>query len=372
MTGSRKDELHRLYAAQAGALGFQADAAQLAAIDKLETLRQRLLRAEAATSSVATRLLGGLRKSGKQAAPRGLYLHGGVGRGKTWLMDLFFQSLPFEQRRRTHFHRFMRDVHLQLKGLQKQVDPLKIVAANIARDARVVCFDELYVSDIADAMLLGSLFKHLFEYGVALVVTSNVPPAQLYHDGLQRQRFLPAIALLEKHLEILNVDGGIDYRLRQLTQADIYVASDAPGAVQRLFALFEDLADGPGSEAGAIKVSNRPIAYVRESENVVWFEFAALCEGARSQNDYIEIAREYQSVILANIPVMGPTNENAARRFIALVDEFYDRAVKLVVSAAARPQALYQGEKLQFEFQRTASRLIEMQTTEYLARQHRA
>lgn len=371
MTGARKNELHKLYETQAAALGFQADAAQLAAIDKLESLRSKLIRAETASQSVATRLLSSLTRPRTPAAARGLYLYGGVGRGKTWLMDVFFQSLPFERRLRTHFHRFMRDVHARLKTLKQQEDPLKLVAADIASRARVICFDELFVSDIADAMILGTLFKHLFDAGVTLVTTSNVPPALLYRDGLQRQRFLPAIALLEKHTEVINVDGGTDYRLRQLTQADIYIASDAADAGVKLFALFEDLADGPGEISGTIKVSNRPIAFVRESENVVWFEFAALCEGARSQNDYIEIAREYQSVILANVPVMGPANENAARRFIALVDEFYDRAVKLVISAAAKPAQLYRGEKLVFEFARTTSRLMEMQTTEYLAREHR-
>ncbi len=371
MTGSRKNELRKLCDAQAASLGFVPDAAQLAAIDKLEALRTKLIRAATAAPSVASRLLGSLGKPRPPAPVRGVYLHGGVGRGKTWLMDVFFQSLPFGQKQRTHFHRFMRDVHAELKTLKQQDDPLKVVAAGIARRARVICFDELFVSDIADAMILGGLFRHLFDEGVSLVFTSNVPPALLYREGLQRQRFLPAIALIEKHTEVISVDGGVDYRLRQLTQADIYLASDAPDAGVKLFSLFEDLADGPGERSASIRVSNRPISFVRESENVVWFEFAALCEGARSQNDYLEIAREYQAVILANVPVMGVANENAARRFISLVDEFYDRAVKLVISAAARPSELYRGEKLVFEFERTASRLIEMQTTEYLAREHR-
>lgn len=370
--GARKDSLRRLCATQAAAQGFVLDAAQLAAVDKLEALRARLIRSDAQTSALTSRLLGGLTRRRTAAVQRGVYLYGAVGRGKTWLMDQFCQSLPLERRLRTHFHRFMRDVHAGLEALKPQSDPLKLVAADLARRARVICFDELFVSDIADAMILGALFQHLFDAGVVLVITSNVPPALLYKDGLQRARFLPAIALLEKYTEVLSVDGGSDYRLRQLTQAAIYVDSKAPSAEQRLLALFEDLADGPGIEGGTIKVANRKISFRHESENVIWFDFSAICEGPRSQNDYIEIACEYQSVIVGNVPVMGTREDNAARRFIALVDEFYDRAVNLVLSAAAPPDMLYQGEKLRFEFQRTISRLAEMQTTAYLARQHRA
>jgi cell division protein ZapE len=265
----------------------------------------------------------------------------------------------------------MHDVHAQLKSLPRQRNPLQQVAASFASRARVICLDELFVSDIADAMILGGLFRHLIEQGVALVITSNVPPKLLYRDGLQRQRFLPAVALLENHTEAVGVDGAIDYRLRQLTQAAIYLPGDAADAGERLYQIFEDLADGPGDAGGTLMIAGRPIDFVRESENVIWFEFKALCDGPRSQTDYIELAREYQAVIVANVPVFGPGNENAARRFIALVDEFYDRGVKFIASAAASPDALYRGQRLQFEFQRTASRLAEMQTREYLAREHR-
>jgi cell division protein ZapE len=300
-------------------------------------------------------------------------LWGGVGRGKTWLMDLFFQSLPFAEKRRRHFHRFMYDVHAQLKSLREQQAPLEQVADNIARETRVICFDELFVTDIADAMILGTLFEGLFRRGVTLVATSNVPPKDLYKDGLQRARFLPAIALLEENTRVLAVDGGTDYRLRQLTQAGTYLQSSAPDTPRRLEALFTELADGPSPRDGAtIEIEGRSIPIVRESANAIWFEFEALCEGPRSQNDYIEISRNYQSVIVANVPQITSQRENAARRFIALVDELYDHNVNLIVSAAAPPHEIYRGERLTFEFQRTVSRLIEMQTEEYLAREHRA
>ena len=364
--------LRERYAAEVAARGFRADAAQQKAIDRLDKLRRALLRADKAERGAVRSLwrkVAGQRRG--SPAPRGVYLWGGVGRGKTWLMDLFYQSLPFEQRRRYHFHRFMHEVHADLRDHRDTPDPLALVAARIAGRTRVLCFDELFVSDIADAMLLGGLFRHLLEHGVALVFTSNVPPRELYRDGLQRQRFVPAIELLEQHLDVLGVDGGIDYRLRQLTQAPIYLDSANPGCDARLQELFDELSDGETYSDPSIEIEGRPIAVRRESENVVWFDFAAVCDGPRSQNDYIEIAREYQSVLISNVPVFDSTNDDAARRFIALVDEFYDRCVKLVVCAAARPEQLYRGERLRFEFGRTTSRLIEMQSAEFLAREHR-
>jgi cell division protein ZapE len=295
---------------------------------------------------------------------------GGVGRGKTFLMDLFYQSLPFDDKRRRHFHRFMHDVHAELKTLQSQEAPLEIVAEHLADQARVLCFDELYVSDIADAMILGNLFEALIERGVTLVITSNQPPRELYKNGLQRQRFMPAIALIEKHTEVLNVDSGVDYRLRQLTQAGTYLSSEDPQTLHRLEALFRDLSEGEQS-GGAIDIEGRPIPVIRASDTSVWFDFGAVCEGPRSQTDYIEIAREYQSVIVSGVPVFDSTREDAARRFLALVDELYDRNVNLVLSAATKPQGLYRGERLRQEFPRAVSRLIEMQSEEYLTRHHR-
>ena len=302
---------------------------------------------------------------------RGLYLWGGVGRGKTWLMDLFFESLPFAAARRSHFHRFMHSVHAELARLTQRREPLGLVARAIARDTRVLCFDELQVADIGDAMILGGLIEDLLHHGVTLVATANMAPADQYRDGLQRQRFLPVIALLEQHLEVLHVTGTTDYRLRQLTEAGIYLTPDDAGATARLAALFSELAMDGGELSGSLEIEDRPIAVIRAASRVAWFEFAALCSAPRSTDDYIEIAREFQSVILSGVPVLGAAHEDNARRFIALVDEFYDRNVKLIVAAAAAPAGLYRGARLKELFARTASRLTEMQSTEYLARPHR-
>jgi cell division protein ZapE len=350
---------------------FRADSAQLTAVEALDDLRRRLISSNHIPPSGAQRLLSKLGLARPAGPERGLYLWGGVGRGKTWLMDLFYQCLPFEQKRRRHFHRFMHDVHDELKQLHNREAPLEQVAANIAADTRVLCFDEFFVTDIADAMILGTLLDGLFRRGVTLVATSNSPPRDLYKEGLQRARFMPAIALLERHTRVLAVDGGTDYRLRQLTQAGTYLVSDSPDTHRRLEALFTEIADGGARSGGMVEIEGREIPVVRESVNTIWFEFEAICEGPRSQNDYIEIARDYQSVIVANIPRLEPTRENAARRFIALIDELYDHHVNLIVSAVAPPDDLYHGERLTFEFQRTISRLIEMQTEEYLAREHR-
>jgi cell division protein ZapE len=362
--------LRATYAEHVKERGFKEDPAQLAAVAQLDDLRTRLIDSHASASFTDQWLtkLGVRKRKGPQ---RGVYLHGGVGRGKTWLMDLFFQSLPFPEKRRRHFYRFMHDVHGELKKLAQQEAPLEDVAERIAREARVLCFDELFVTDIAHAMILGTLFDALFRRGVTLVATSNVPPKELYRNGLQRARFLPAIELLEKHTKVIAVAGDIDYRLRQLTQAGTYLSSKSPDTQQRLSALFTELADGEIGNTGSVEIEDRRIPVVRESDNVVWFEFAALCEGPRSQNDYLEIARDYQSVIVSNVPKFTPSREDPARRFISLVDEFYDRNVNLIVSAAAPPLELYKGERLAFEFQRTSSRLIEMQSDDYLAREHR-
>lgn len=363
--------LREIYAERLAASGFQADSAQLRVVDKLDDLRRRLTAAHESNSSVLRRLLGTLVGNAAREPERGLYLWGGVGRGKTWLMDMFFQSLPFPEARRRHFHRFMHDVHSHLKDLQSRESPLDLVAEDIARDTRVLCFDELFVTDIADAMILGGLFEGLFKRGVTLVATSNLPPQDLYKDGLQRQRFLPAIDLIERHVEVVNVDGATDYRLRQLTQAGTYLLSSAPDTPRRLEALFAELAHHGASSGGSLEIEGRDIPVLRKSSSAVWFDFPAVCAGPRSQNDYIEIAREYQSVMVSNVPVFDTFREDEARRFIALVDELYDRNVNLIVSAAAPPADLYRGERLAFPFERTVSRLIEMQSEDYLAREHR-
>jgi predicted ATPase len=445
-------DLRALYAQQVAERGFRADPVQAAVVDRLSDLRERLSAAREADSSRVRRWFSAFGAKTASEPVRGIYLWGGVGRGKTWMMDLFFQSLPFPERRRRHFHRFMHDVHAELKKLQQREAPLDVVADRIAQDARVLCFDELFVADIADAMILGGLFAALFKRGVTLVSTSNVQPRDLYKNGLQRQRFIPTIELLERNVDIVAVDGATDYRLRRLTQAGTYLSSSAPDTVQRLKELFSELADQrdpatngviashnaegpsahgaiaspstydpaaggtiasntrsgglitgggtnprpaargeppvvpmtrvvnqtgrpwPSKEADAaksIEIEGRRIPVVCESGGVVWFDFMALCSGPRSQDDYIEIARDYQSVIVSDVPVLDALHEDEARRFIALVDELYDRNVNLIVSAAAPPTDLYRGDRVAFQFERAASRLIEMQSEEYLAREHK-
>jgi len=365
---SEPGEVQRRYAAELAVRHFTSDAEQLAVVARLDDLRRRLL--QPLSGFPLPRWLAVL--TGRELTPvRGLYLWGGVGRGKTWLMDLFCASLPATLARRRHFHRFMHEVHEHLGRLQHHLSPLEQVARSMAREIRVLCLDELYVADIADAMILGGLFTGLTRRGVTLMATSNVPPHELYRDGLQRQRFLPAIALLERHLDVVRLAGSTDYRLRRLTEAGIYLPAGAPGTAERLTALFECLAGQEPRGGRTIKVAGRAIPVLGTSATVAWFEFAALCATARSQEDYIEIAREYQSVIVAGVPVFDAAHEDETRRFIALVDEFYDRNVKLIVSAAAAPAELYRGERLGTLFARTASRLTEMQSEEYLAREHR-
>ena len=348
--------------------GYRPDAAQELAVARLDDLRRRL----EAGHSGKLGWLGRLRRAGRRdaVAVRGLYLWGGVGRGKTFLMDLFHGSLALPARRH-HFHRFMKDVHARLGQLRDREDPLVQVAAEIAAEARVLCLDELYVGDIADAMILAGLFAGLDARGVTLVFTSNSPPADLYRDGLQRGRFLPAIALIERRTETVNVDAGLDYRLRQLEKAPLYLDAADPFVDESLALRFEEIAGAAGEPGGALEVEGRPIAVRSRSADVIWFEFDAICAGPRGTADYVEIARDFHTVLVSGVPVFDAGSDDPARRFIALVDEFYDRNVKLVVSARAPPEELYRGERLAFEFERTRSRLAEMQTHDYLARPHR-
>jgi cell division protein ZapE len=361
-------DLRGLYARELAARGFSADPAQLAALARLDALRRRLSRAPRAW---LPRLLRALTQRRPDVPVRGLYLWGGVGRGKTWLMDLFFESLPFAERRRQHFHRFMHDVHAQLAELKHERDPLEHVAETIARDTRVLCLDELQVTDIADAMILGNLFDALFRRAVTLVATSNTAPAELYRDGLQRARFVPAIESLQRHLEVWRIGGTTDYRLRELTQAGVYLPAGAADTRSRLEQLFARLTRHGARQGGSILIEGRPIAVIRAGPGVLWCDFSALCAGPRSTDDYMEIAREYHAVIVAAVPVLDASTDDEARRFIALVDEFYDRNVKVIVSAAAPAPELYRGERLRAPFERTVSRLIEMQSAEYLAREHK-
>ena len=350
--------------------GFVHDSSQEQAVRHLQRLYDDLIAADSGSGGLLGRLLGRRKQT---SVVKGLYFWGGVGRGKTYLMDNFYESLPFQNKMRAHFHRFMRRVQRDLVDFKGEKNPLEKVADRIAAEARVICFDEFFVSDITDAMILGTLFEHLFARGVILVATSNIVPDGLYRDGLQRQRFLPAIALIKKHCEVINVDGGTDYRLRALEQAEIYHSPLDAGAEQALSAAFQSLVPAAEEvrEGVNIQVEGRSIPCRFVGEDVVWFGFRALCDGPRSQNDYIEIAREFHAVLVSNVPVMTAAMEDQARRFINMVDEFYDRGVKLILSAEASLAEIYAGSRLAFEFERTRSRLLEMQSHEYLAREHK-
>jgi cell division protein ZapE len=359
--------------AEVAARHLDVDVAQSGAAARLDVLRDSLA---ARTPTALERLRSHLPWVGTAAGkipPRGVYLWGGVGRGKTLLMDLFFASLQRTGARaeRSHFYHFMRDVHTELRAIKQHSEPLDLVAQRLADRAQVICLDEFFVADIADAMILSGLFAGLFSRGVTLVATSNLKPQDLYKDGLQRQRFLPAIELIRNHVDVIHLDGGVDYRLRQLEKAPTYLDQHSADTAVSLQTRFSELAGGMASGPTTLRIEDRDLHAVTTAPGMVWFEFAELCDGPRSQNDYIELARLYHTIFIANIPLFDGTNENAARRFVMLIDELYDRGVKIVVSAAAPPVALYHGERLKFEFARAASRLIEMQSQDYLAGQHR-
>lgn len=349
--------------------GHVRDPVQVEVIELLADLQRRICCAEPRRQGL-WRFLPGRRQAPQ--AVKGLYMWGGVGRGKTFLMDLFFESLAIRAKKRIHFHRMMHDVHARLRKLGDVEDPLDVVAEQIATEARVLCFDEFFVSDIGDAMILGRLLAGLFRRGVTLVATSNVRPDELYLNGLQRQQFLPAISLIEQHTDVFHMDGETDYRLRLLQKAGTYLTPDNEDARERLDFFFDESATSDVRENVAIDINGRPIQAYKCGKGVAWFEFADVCDGPRSQADYIEIARWYPSVIVSGVPRLTSKQEDQARRFIALVDEFYDRRVKLIISASHDVESLYSGNRLSFEFERTISRLIEMQSTEYLALPHLA
>ena len=357
------------YARELTERGWHSDAAQIAAVTRLERLRGELVERQRRLG-----LFGGLRRHlglpHSTGAPRGVYLWGGVGRGKTWLMDLFYDSLGTVPRRRRHFHHLMRDVHAGLAAIREHEEPVRLLARRLARRISLWCLDELQVTDIADAMLLGGLFDELLRQGVTLVITANVPPSGLYPDGLQRGRFLPAIAMLERELDVLEVDAGADYRLRQLRRAPVYLKTTDPATPARLASLFAELAGVRAEHARHIELNGRTLTAHKRAGGVIWFSFANMCEGARSAIDYAELAQDFHTVFVTDIPQLTGWRDDVARRLIIMVDEFYDRGVKLVVSAAAAPTELYLGERLSFDFRRTASRLTEMQSEEYLARAH--
>lgn len=350
--------------------GFSYDSAQEIAIGHLQDLFDRLVAAE--KKKKVGRIATIRNKLKKDAVPlKGLYFWGGVGRGKTYLMDNFYDTLPFERKMRIHFHRFMHRIHAELKVLTGVKDPLKVIARKFAEETRVICFDEFFVTDIGDAMILAGLLDELFKNQVSLVCTSNIVPDGLYKDGLQRARFLPAIGLLNQHTQVVNVDGGVDYRLRTLEDAELYHFPLGDAAHASLLKSYEGLAVELGSHGTAMEINGRIIRAYKHADDVVWFDFKELCDGPRGQSDYIALAKEFHAVLIGNVPILGGEKDDQARRFVNMIDEFYDRSVKVIISAEAGINDLYSGGNLNFEFERTKSRLLEMQSHEYLELPHK-
>ena len=346
-----------------------ADPAQESVMCQLDDLSGRLLARAAEQNTVWARAR---QVMGRPAAPeRGLYIRGGVGRGKTHLVDTFYDSLVLQRKIRVHFHRFMQRVHSSLTLHSGAKNPLEVVAEEIAEEALVLCFDEFFVSDIGDAMILGGLIDALFRRGVTLVATSNIPPQDLYRDGLQRSRFLPAIALLEQHLTVTHLEAATDYRFRTLQRADLWPVPHDGAASSALSDYFSSLTGREAGDPKSVEINQRPVNLLADAPGVAWATFSTLCEEPRSAADYVEMAREYHTVLVERIPRLDREKEDAARRFINLVDEFYDRNVKLIATAAQPPETLYDGSRLRFEFDRTVSRLQEMRTQEYLKAEHR-
>jgi len=339
------------------------DHAQIAALDRLQQLADDLAAFQAARKSTLKRLFGAV------AVPRGVYLWGGVGRGKSLLMDGFYATAAIRRKTRVHFHAFMRDVHGALARLKDEADPLAAVASQVANRYRLICFDEFHVDDIADAMILGRLLDGLFAKGVVLVVTSNYAPDDLWPNGLLRERFLPAIALIKDRLDVVEVDAGVDYRLRALEHLETFHVPAGPAAEAALAAAWEAMRSGP-EESARLAIEGRTLSARRRSGSAVWFDFGALCDGPRSQRDYLELARRFAVLFLSGIPRMSAERADEARRFTWLIDILYDHRVKLVASAAVAPEALYVEGANARDFSRTASRLAEMRTRDYMALPH--
>lgn len=344
--------------------GYVADAAQQAAADRLQRLYSELLAFKVKRASKIGRMIS------RPQPPRGVYFWGGVGRGKSFLMDCFYASVPYKRKRRIHFHAFMQEIHAALERHRGESDPMLKVAEDIAKQSRLLCFDEFHVSDIADAMILKRLLEGLHQQGVILVMTSNYPPQKLYPNGLHRESFLPAIDLLLKQMDVIEVEAGIDYRLRALEQVEIYHHPADDAAEAKMLDYFRMVAGEEGQQGGAINILGRDVATVRRGNGVIWFDFRTLCGGPRSQNDYLEIARAYHTVLLSHIPQMTQHQASEARRFTWLVDVFYDCKVKLIATADCVPEALYTQGTQSSEFFRTVSRLTEMHSQEYLAQPH--
>jgi cell division protein ZapE len=356
--------VRELYAATLAERGYTADPAQLRAIDALERCEREWAAYKARRGNAITKMLV------KPPIPRGVYMHGGVGRGKSFLMDCFFQAVPLQRKTRLHFHEFMREVHRELQELKGTVNPLDELGKRIARKFRLICFDEFHVADVTDAMILHRLLDALFANRVSIVTTSNFAPDALYPNGLHRDRILPAIELLKQQLEVINVDNGTDYRRRTLEQVQLYHMPLGPAADAALEATFNQLAESR-DEDPLLHIEHRALKAVRRAGGVVWFDFRTLCGGPRSQNDYLELAQQFHTVVLSGVPLMPPKFASEARRFTLLVDVLYDRRVKLVISAEVPADQLYTEGPLSHEFPRTVSLLQEMQSADYLALERR-
>lgn len=356
--------VHSEYVSELRARGHTSDPAQLRAVDALERCATEWAAFKEKRSNPLKKLIN------RPDVPRGVYMHGGVGRGKSFLMDCFYSAVPLQRKTRLHFHEFMREVHRELRDLQGMANPLDELGKRIARRYRLICFDEFHVADITDAMILHRLLAALFDNGVGFVTTSNFHPDDLYPNGLHRDRIFPAIALLKANLEVLSVDNGIDYRRRMLEQVRLYHTPLGPQADAEMEETFERLAESH-DELPVLQIESRKIHARRKAGGLVWFDFKTLCGGPRSQNDYLEIASQFHTVLLSDVPHMPVRMASEARRFTWLVDVLYDRRVKLIMSAQVSPEALYVEGPLAHEFPRTVSRLNEMQSAEFLALERR-
>ncbi len=352
------------YEAELSARGYQSDPAQLRAVEALDRCASEWSQYKEQRSNVFKKLIN------RPDIPRGVYMHGGVGRGKSFLMDCFFNAVPLKRKTRLHFHEFMREVHRELVDLQGTVNPLDVLGERMAKRYRLICFDEFHVADITDAMILHRLLDAMFDNGIGFVTTSNFKPDDLYPDGLHRDRILPAIALLNEKLEVVNVDNGCDYRRRTMEQVKLYHTPLGADADAQMTDAFNRLAEAH-DEDPVLHIEQREIRARRKAGGVVWFDFKTLCGGPRSQNDYLEIATQFHTVLLSDVPHMPVRMASEARRFTWLVDVLYDRRVKLILSAEVAPEALYTEGPLAHEFPRTASRLSEMQSADFLALERR-
>ena len=352
--------VRELYAATLAERGYTADPAQLRAVDSLARCEDEWTAYKARRGNALTKLIA------RPPIPRGVYMYGGVGRGKSFLMDCFFNAVPLQRKTRLHFHEFMREVHRELAELHGTVNPLQELTKRMARRYRLICFDEFHVSDVTDAMILHRLLEALFENRVSIVTTSNFKPDDLYPNGLHRDRILPAIELLKAKLEVVNVDNGTDYRQVTLAQVGLYQTPLNEAAEAAMRDAFERLAEAK-DESPVLHIEHRELQARRRAGGVVWFDFKELCGGPRSQNDYLELASQFHTLLLSGVPQMAPRNASEARRFTWLVDVLYDRRVKLIMSASVEPELLYTEGPLAHEFPRTVSRLREMQSAEFLA-----